>query len=104
MKPNDVIFLCVLSACSHAGLVDEGQHYFDSMSRDYDITPRGNTMLAWLIFLAAMDSCKKQMSLSNKYHLNQQRPCGVLGAYRMHGNMELSKLATEKRFGLDMHN
>ena len=40
-KPNDVTFLCVLSACSHAGLVDEGKHYFDSMSRDYDITPRG---------------------------------------------------------------
>ena len=41
MKPNDVTFLCILSACSHAGLVDEGQHYFNSMSQDYDITPRG---------------------------------------------------------------
>ena len=41
MKPNDATFLCVLSACSHAELVDEGQHYFNSMSQDYDITPRG---------------------------------------------------------------
>ena len=41
MKPNDVTFLCVLSACSHAGLVDEGQHYFNYMHQDYDITPRG---------------------------------------------------------------
>ena len=40
MKLNDVTFLCVLSTCNHAGLVDGGQHYFDSMSRDYDITVR----------------------------------------------------------------
>ncbi|XP_030493391.2 pentatricopeptide repeat-containing protein At1g08070, chloroplastic [Cannabis sativa] len=38
--PNDVTFIGVLSACSHAGLVDEGRKYFLSMSNDYDIEPR----------------------------------------------------------------
>ncbi|KAF4364307.1 hypothetical protein G4B88_028427 [Cannabis sativa] len=38
--PNDVTFIGVLSACSHAGLVDEGRKYFLSMSNDYNIEPR----------------------------------------------------------------
>ncbi|XP_073146534.1 pentatricopeptide repeat-containing protein At1g08070, chloroplastic-like [Henckelia pumila] len=40
VKPNEVTFVAVLCACSHAGLVDEGWGYFVSMSRDFSITPR----------------------------------------------------------------
>nr|GMC64805.1 pentatricopeptide repeat-containing protein At1g25360 [Ipomoea batatas] len=32
-------FLTVLSACNHAGLIKEGQHYFDLMHRVYGINP-----------------------------------------------------------------
>ncbi|XP_022760356.1 pentatricopeptide repeat-containing protein At4g02750-like isoform X2 [Durio zibethinus] len=31
VKPNHVTFIGVLSACSHAGLVDQGKYYFDYM-------------------------------------------------------------------------
>ena len=40
VKPNDVTFIGVLSACSHAGLVEEGRDLFVSMSRDFGIEPR----------------------------------------------------------------
>lgn len=39
VKPDKVTFLSLLAACSHAGMVDEGVAYFQSMSRDYDISP-----------------------------------------------------------------
>lgn len=39
LKPYYITFVVVLSAGSHASLVDEGCHYFDSMSRDYNILP-----------------------------------------------------------------
>lgn len=39
VKPDGVTFLCLLSACSHAGSVDEGRHLFTSMKRDYGLTP-----------------------------------------------------------------
>ncbi|KAM7255487.1 hypothetical protein ACFE04_026189 [Oxalis oulophora] len=39
-KPNHVIFLSVLSACSHNGLVDEGLTIFESMKKDFGIQPR----------------------------------------------------------------
>jgi pentatricopeptide repeat protein len=37
VQPDDITFVCVLSACSHAGLVDQGMCLYASMIRDYMI-------------------------------------------------------------------
>ncbi|KAL5981072.1 hypothetical protein ACLOJK_028992 [Asimina triloba] len=39
MKPDYVAFVGILMACSHAGLVDLGFHYFELMSKQYHIDP-----------------------------------------------------------------
>ncbi|KAK2968187.1 hypothetical protein RJ640_018280 [Escallonia rubra] len=39
LRPDSVTFIGVLCACSHAGLVDRGFHYFKLMSKEYDINP-----------------------------------------------------------------
>ena len=39
IKPNHVMMVVVLSACSHCGLVIEGQVWFDKMHCFYDIIP-----------------------------------------------------------------
>ncbi|KAG0471811.1 hypothetical protein HPP92_016357 [Vanilla planifolia] len=39
IKPNEITFICVLSACSHSGLVDDGLHIFSAMEKDYGIKP-----------------------------------------------------------------
>lgn len=38
-KPDALVFLSLLSACSHGGLVDEGRRCFSSMEADYQIAP-----------------------------------------------------------------
>ena len=38
-NPDHITFLGVLSACCHAGLVNDGWQYFESMSQYYRITP-----------------------------------------------------------------
>ncbi|PWA37617.1 tetratricopeptide repeat (TPR)-like superfamily protein [Artemisia annua] len=40
VKPDGVTFKGALTACSHAGLVDEGSKLFDMMLKDYRISPR----------------------------------------------------------------
>ncbi|XP_030488619.1 pentatricopeptide repeat-containing protein At3g29230 [Cannabis sativa] len=40
MKPDDITFIGLLSACSHAGLVEEGCELFECMERDFKITPK----------------------------------------------------------------
>ncbi|KAL8489220.1 hypothetical protein ACS0TY_025213 [Phlomoides rotata] len=39
IRPDRVTFLAVISACSHAGLVDEGRKFFNLMVTDYEIRP-----------------------------------------------------------------
>ncbi|KAK2634552.1 hypothetical protein Ddye_029344 [Dipteronia dyeriana] len=39
IKPNDITFLHVISACSHSGLAEEGICNNTSMKKDYDIEP-----------------------------------------------------------------
>ncbi|KAM1026658.1 hypothetical protein ACFX2J_039440 [Malus domestica] len=39
IKPDDVTFIGLLSACSHSGLVIEGKHWFSAMSQEFNITP-----------------------------------------------------------------
>jgi pentatricopeptide repeat protein len=39
-KPDTVTFTGVLTACSHAGLTDEGLRYYDAMKAEYSIAPR----------------------------------------------------------------
>ncbi|XP_031269029.1 pentatricopeptide repeat-containing protein At4g38010-like [Pistacia vera] len=38
-QPDGIVFLSILSACSYAGLVDEGRKCFDSMIKDYHLEP-----------------------------------------------------------------
>ncbi|XP_027334790.1 pentatricopeptide repeat-containing protein At2g22410, mitochondrial [Abrus precatorius] len=40
LKPDEITFLGVLSACCHGGLVEEGRKYFSQMSSKFNISPK----------------------------------------------------------------
>lgn len=105
-RPNHVTFLAVLSACSHGGLVDEGWQYFSSMMRHYGIQPRGKH------YAAMVDLLGRAGRLQEAYELVQNSPFAehsvtwgaLLGACRIHGNMDMVKLAAKKFFELEPEN
>ncbi|XP_063950262.1 pentatricopeptide repeat-containing protein At3g29230 isoform X2 [Daucus carota subsp. sativus] len=39
-KPDEVVFIAVLTACTHGGLVEEGKRVFDQMINVYNVTPQ----------------------------------------------------------------
>lgn len=46
IQPNGITFLSVLNACGHEGLVEEGQRYFQTMSKQFNILPTISTKTA----------------------------------------------------------
>uniref|UniRef100_F6H379 DYW domain-containing protein n=1 Tax=Vitis vinifera TaxID=29760 RepID=F6H379_VITVI len=39
-KPNDVVFMGLLTACTHAGLVKKGLNCFNTMDKEYGVSPK----------------------------------------------------------------
>lgn len=40
LRPNEVTFLVILTACCHSGLVGEGRRYFQMINQQYNLSPR----------------------------------------------------------------
>lgn len=103
MKPDDVTFIVVLSACSHAGLVYEGRKYFDSMARDYCITPKEDHYACLIDLLGRAGQLDEAMDcITNMpFKPNANVWNALLGACRLHGNLELGIHAAERLLELE---
>lgn len=91
-EPDKVTFLAVLSACSHAGLVDEGCYYFNQMITQHGIKPRIEH------YSCLIDLLGRAGRLREAYGILQRNPeiiedVGLLStlfsACRLHRNLEL---------------
>eukprot|EP01018_Ginkgo_biloba_P038696 Gb_15811 [translate_table: standard] len=92
IKPNDISLLSVLSACSHAGLVDEGWHYFDCMIRDYCITPRMEHYACMVDLLGRAGHLNEAQDFIKNMPLEPGASVwgALLNACRMHCNIKLA--------------
>ncbi|VFQ75581.1 unnamed protein product [Cuscuta campestris] len=102
----DVItFIGVISACTHTGLVNEGEKYFDFMVKDLQIPPSMEIYSCMVDLYGRAGMMEKAMSLIN----GMPFPAGatvwrtVLAACRVHRNVDLGKLAAEKLISLQPH-
>ncbi|XP_077240118.1 pentatricopeptide repeat (PPR-like) superfamily protein [Tasmannia lanceolata] len=103
VNPDRIAFVGVLSACSHAGLLDEGFHYFGSMRRDHHIIPDLEH------YTCMVDLLGRAGHLDEAYNILISMPfkpgANVLGALisacRVHGNTELSEWAADILFKLE---
>ncbi|GMN59237.1 hypothetical protein TIFTF001_028331 [Ficus carica] len=50
IEPDETLFLSLLTACSHSGLVEDGIRLFHSMEKTIKLHPQKNIMLALWIF------------------------------------------------------
>eukprot|EP01018_Ginkgo_biloba_P004847 Gb_17065 [translate_table: standard] len=106
MKPNHITFISVLSSCSHVGLVDEGLHFFDSMSQDHGIVPSVEHYACIVDILGRAGHLDEAKSTIDKmpFEPNAVLLRTLLGACRVHGNMELGKYAGEYLMELEPQN
>ena len=98
LRPDSVTFVGVLSACSHAGLVDLGYQYFSSMSRDFHITPSRQH------YGCMIDLLCRAGRLAEAENMIDSMPCEqddvvwstLLRACRVHGDVERGRRAAER--------
>lgn len=104
--PNHVTFTGVLSACGHAGLLDEGLQYFDNITKDYQLVP-SLEHYACIVDLLGRSGCLDKardfiitMPLKPDAYI-----WGILlGACRIHCNVELGEFAAKHLSELDPEN
>ncbi|PON38172.1 Tetratricopeptide-like helical domain containing protein [Parasponia andersonii] len=101
VEPNHITFVGVLSACSHAGMVDLGRYYFDIMRQEYFIQPTSEHYTCLVDLLGRFGLLDEAMELLNQMRVDGiEVPASVwgalLGACRIHMNIEIGKIAGEK--------
>lgn len=102
IQPDRITFLTVLSACSHAGLVEEGRHYFDSMRASYGITPGEDHYARMIDLLCRAGKFSEAKNLIESMPFEPGTPIweALLAGCRIHGNMDLGIQAAERLFKL----
>lgn len=100
--PDEVTFIGILSACSHQGLVEEGKEHFNSMYRDFGISPTVDHCACMVDILGRVGKFDELEDFIQKMQLSQHALIWetVLGASKMHGNLTLGKKAANKLFEL----
>eukprot|EP01018_Ginkgo_biloba_P036700 Gb_40432 [translate_table: standard] len=106
MKPNSITFVSVLSACSHAGLVDEGWQYFDCMIKNYSIIPRVEHYACMVDLLGRAGCLDEAQEFIRKMPLQPGATVwgALLAACRIHCNIELGEHIAEHLFYLEPEN
>ncbi|XP_073124258.1 putative pentatricopeptide repeat-containing protein At5g37570 isoform X2 [Henckelia pumila] len=100
IRPDAVAFTVILTACSHAGLVDDGCRYFDLMIREYSINPSPDH------YACMVDILGKSGKLRAAYELIRSMPVdshagawgALLGACRLHCDIYLGEEIAHRLF------
>lgn len=100
--PNETTFLSVLSACSHAGLVDEGREYFTSMKEDYGLEPGMEHYGTMVDLLGRAGKLDEAWAFIQKMPMDPGLSVygAMLGACKLHKNVELAEESAQKIFEL----
>ena len=105
IKPNDVTFIGVLSACSHIGLVDEGWTYFTSMSKVYGVSPKIEHYGCVVDILGRAGRLQEAKELIGSMPFAPDAIVwrALLGACRIYKNVEIAEEATVNLLELEPH-
>ncbi|KNA03456.1 hypothetical protein SOVF_208920, partial [Spinacia oleracea] len=105
-KPNEITFTCVLDACSHAGLVDEGLELFKLMVTTCQANP------SMYHYTCMVDLLGRAGRLQEAYELIKTMPFtpnhavwgSLMGACAVHQNVELGEIAAKILVNIEPEN
>ncbi|XP_074289176.1 pentatricopeptide repeat-containing protein At2g27610 [Silene latifolia] len=98
IKMDGITFIGVISACTHAGLFEEGEKYFNLMVREHNVPPSMEHYACMVDLYSRGGFLDKAMKFIN----DMPFPAGatvwrsLLGACHVRRNVEVGKVAAEK--------
>lgn len=103
LVPNYVTFVCILSACSRAGAVEQGMEIFESMQVRYGIEPGAEH------YACVVDMLGRAGMVESAYNFIMKMPMqptisvwgALLNACKVYSKPELGTIAAENLFKLD---
>ncbi|XP_020592325.1 pentatricopeptide repeat-containing protein At1g08070, chloroplastic-like [Phalaenopsis equestris] len=106
IRPNDISFVGILKACSHAGLVLEGKRFFRRMVDEYGLVPRVEH------YGCMVDLLGRAGLLDEAHEMIRRMPISpnvvvwgaLIAACRVHKNSSLGELAASEIHKLDPSN
>ncbi|XP_020693641.1 pentatricopeptide repeat-containing protein At2g29760, chloroplastic [Dendrobium catenatum] len=92
-RPDDITFVAVLSACSHAGMVEEGRRLLTSMKGCYGVDPKVEHYGCIIDMLARAGLLEEAMELTRVMPMqpNAQAWGALLGGCRIHHNSDVAE-------------
>lgn len=98
VRPDDLTFIAVLSACSHSGLIDQGSYYFDRLESVYGITPMIDHYACMVDLLGRAGRLEEAETLINQMPIppNEVVLGSLLGSCNSHGKLQLAERVLQK--------
>lgn len=106
VRPNYITFVSVLAACSHAGFVEEAWHWFHAMKDEFNIKPGVEHYGCMVDLLGRAGHLNRAYDLIKGMKVKPDFVVwgSLLGACRIHKNVELAEISAKELFELDPTN
>ncbi|XP_010036081.1 pentatricopeptide repeat-containing protein At3g22150, chloroplastic [Eucalyptus grandis] len=107
IEPDAITFVAVLSACSYAGLVDEGLQIFRLMEREYKIQPSTEHYCCIADMLGRVGRVREAFEFVNELGEDGNKLAiwgSLLGACKIHRHFEIGESVARKMIELGIGN
>ncbi|CAM8906546.1 unnamed protein product [Rhodiola kirilowii] len=105
-SPDWITFVAVISACNHVGLVDLGIQHFESMKTDYGIDAKPDHYTCMVDLFGRAGKLIEAVELIKGMPYPPRAPVfgTLLGACRLHKNLEIAEYASQNLLHVDPTN
>ncbi|KAL6614613.1 hypothetical protein ACP70R_036883 [Stipagrostis hirtigluma subsp. patula] len=103
VQPNEITFVALLTACTHAGLVDQGMAFFEEMKRKHHVCPQVEHCACIVDLLCKAGRLWEAYNFICDMEVTPNTVIWstLLSACREHADVDLAKLAAGKILSLE---
>jgi pentatricopeptide repeat protein len=105
VAPNHVTLVCILTACSRGGYINEGMDLFETMKERWGIEPRTEHYACVVDMLSRAGMEERAYEVINKMPMMPSVSVwgALLAACKVHGKADLGRIAAERLLVMDPH-